>query len=271
MAGAVSQHWAALRAASSAVFIAHLIKTAFAVALLGMFGLDLTGVASRGDLVEVASFALQEAPRRAAAVQWTVCAYLLVGPLLTQFVLAALLRRPRPQLAAMWRYGLALGLSMLRFSVLGVAGAGVFALSTALAQRVPAELETAARLVPIALGAALIPWLSTMHDVAAARLAVASTPRALDALQHGARETSAKLIATHVLLLLAATVCYALGETASRLLWPSPGFAIAQALALTATFVNAAWLSVALAQTNQPTGAGLNEPASNNQPELTGQ
>jgi len=255
MAGTVSTHLATLRAASSAVFIAHLFKTAFALALLGSFGLELGHVASGGDLVEVASFALQAAPRHAAAAQWVVLSYVLIGPLLTQFVLAALLRRPRPQRAALGRYGRALALSMLRFAMIGVAGASVFALSTALAARVSPELESAAQLAPLGLGAALVAWLSTVHDVAAARLAAASTPRAFDALQLGARETSIALLATHLLLLLAAALCYGIGEAASRLLLPSVGFAAAQALAIAAAFINAGWLSVALSR------PGLGRPA----------
>lgn len=255
MAGTVSAHLATLRAASSAVFIAHLFKTAFALALLGSFGLELGRVAGGGDLVEVASFTLREAPRHAAAAQWAVLGYVLVGPLLTQFVLAALLRRPRSQLAALQRYGRALALSMLRFIMIGTAGASALALSTALAARVSPELETAAQLTPLGLGAALIAWLATVHDVAAARLAAASTPRAFDALQLGVRETSVKQIAAHLLLLLAAVSCYAVGEAASRLLLPAVGFAAAQALAIAAAFINAYWLSVALSR------PGLGRPA----------
>ena len=244
----VQEHLAALRAASGAVFIAHVVKTAFALVLLGGFGLGLANVGRGGDLVAVASFAMQEAPRHAAAAQWTVCAYVLVGPLLTQLVLAALLRQPRPQLAALTRYGRALGLSMLRFAMIGTAGACAFALSTVLAARVRPELEAAAQLAPLGLGAGLIAWLSTVHDVASARLAAAAAPRTFDALQRGARETSAALMATHLLLLLAAAVCYAIGEASSRLLLPSLGFAAAQALAIAAAFINAGWLSVALSR-----------------------
>lgn len=267
----MSAHLTALRAASGAVFVAHLFKTVFALALLGSFGLGLAAVASGGDLTDVARFALQEAPRQAAAAQWTLCAYVLVGPLLTQFVLAALLRRTRPQVAARWRYGQALGLSIVRLGGMLTAAACAFVLASALAQRVWPELETAVRLLSLGLGAGLIAWLSTAHDVAAARLAAAATPRLLDALQHGARQTRAKRVATHLSFSLAGALCYALGEAASRLLWPPAGFAAAQALAIAAAFVNAGWLSVLLAQMSQPIGAGSNEPATMDQPELTGQ
>jgi len=262
-------HAAALRAASSAVFAVHLFKTFFALVVLGGLGLELANVARHGDLVEVASVAMQKAPRHAAAAQWAACAYSLVGPLLMQFVLGALLRRAQPQLAALRRYGRALGISMLRFGAFGVAAAGAFALSFALAKLVPPELETAVRLTPLGLGVLLLAWLSTVHDVAAARLAIAEAPRVFDALAHGVRGASAKLIATHLLFVLAEALCYVAGEAASRNLWPSLGLALSQALALAAAFVSAGWLSILLDQTHQLVQTGSNGPANNNQPELT--
>lgn len=241
-------HAAALRAASGAVFVAHLSKTSFALVVLGGLGLALANVARDGDLVGVASVVMQEAPRHAAAAQWAVCAYLLVGPLLTQFVLAALLGRARPQRAALRRYGRALGVSLLRFSALGMTVAGALSPSFALAQLAPPELETAVRLAPLGLSALLLAWLSTVHDVAAARLAMAEEPRFVDALARGVRGASPKLVATHLLFVLAAALCYAAGEAASRNLGPSLGLALSQALALAAAFVSAGWLSVVLDQ-----------------------
>jgi hypothetical protein len=258
---AVKEHAAALRAASGAVFIAHLFKTAFAFAVLGGFGIALANVARDGDLIAVASFAMQAAPAQGAAAQWAVCAYVLVGPLLAQFVLAALLGRGQPRRAALARYWRALGLSVLRFSALGSTVAVGFALAFALAERAPAELETAARLAPLGLCASLLAWLSTVHDVAAARLALAEAPRVRHALAHGVHGATPTVVATHLLFVLATTLCYAAGEAASRMLMPALGLGFSQALALVAAFISAGWMSVAIAQTRRLAWADANEPA----------
>jgi hypothetical protein len=265
----VQEHAAALRAASMAVFVAHVLKTGFALAVLGGFGLELANVARDGDLIAVASFAMQAAAGHAAAAQWAVCGYLLVGPLLAQFVLAALLRREQPRRAALSRYGRALGLSVLHFSAFSAAIASGFALAFALAELARPELETAARLAPLGLCVLLVAWLSTVHDVAAARLALAGAPRLGHALAHGVRGATPALIATHLTFVLGATLCYAAGEAASRTLWPTLGLALSQALALVSAFIRAGWMSVAIAQTHRLVWAGSNEPADSNQPEMT--
>lgn len=244
-----------LRAASRAVLFAHTAKTLFALALLGGFGRDLAGVASAGDWVEIARFVMQDGRRYAAAAQWAVCAYVLVGPLLTQYVLAALARRERPLRSAVRRYRAALGLAVLRIAALGSAGALAVSLAQALAARVPPELEVVARAVPVALGCALLAWLATAHDVAAAQLATDEPPSAKRALAAGAH-ASAGLVAIHVAFILAIALTYGAGEAASRYAWPALGFALAQACALGAAFVNAAWLRSALARTSRPFRAG---------------
>lgn len=252
----VKAHFATAHGARRAVLIAHTVKTIFALLVLGDFWLKLVGVANGGDLIDVVRHFLQEGLRHVEAASWAVCAYLVAGPALTQYVLAALARREQPAAAALRRYGRALGLSALRLGAFGMTAAFSFAFAHQLAMRVTPELETPARLVPLALGGGLLLWLSTAHDVAAAQLAVDETPRAWRALVRGVRATSPALIAIHLALTIGAAFAYAAGEAASRMLWPSLGFMLSQAFALGAAFVNAAWLSAAMARTSQPILAG---------------
>lgn len=233
--------WPTLRAASRAILIAHTCKTLFALVLLGGFGRAIADIASRDDFVEIARYVIQEAKGHAAAAQWTALLYLLAGPLLAQYVLAALLRRPEPAHAALVRYGRALALSVLRWGALaGVAGAAI-ALAHGLGTRVPPELETVARFTALGLGAALLAWLATAHDAAAAQLAADDAPRVSKALPIGARASTLALVVTHLAFMLGVGLSYAAGEAASRSLWPALGFALAQACALGTAFIHAAW------------------------------
>lgn len=253
----VKAHLAALHGARRAVLIAHTIKTIFALLVLGDFWLELVGVANGGDLIDVVRHFLQEGLRHVEAASWAVCAYLVAGPALTQYVLAALARRERPAAAALRRYGRALGLSALRLATFGMTAAFAFAFAHQLAMRVPPELETTARLIPIALGSGLLLWLSTVHDAAAAQLAADETPRAWRSLVRGARVSTPALVANHVAFMAGAALAYATGEAASRTLVPSLGFMLSQAFALAAAFVNAAWLALALARMSQPIQTSL--------------
>jgi hypothetical protein len=248
----VNAQLAALHRARRAVLIAHTVKTLFALLVLGDFWLELVGVASGGDLVGVVRHFLQRGPWHVEAASWALCAYLVAGPALTQYVLASLAQREQPAAAALRRYGRALGLSALRLAGFGIAAAFAFAFAQQLAMRVPPELEPTARLIPIALGAGILLWLSTVHDAAAAQLATDGTPRVWRALGRGMRVSTPMLVAIHLAFMVGAPLAYAAGEVASRTLVPSLGFMLSQAFALSAAFVNAAWLSVAMTRTSQP-------------------
>jgi hypothetical protein len=243
---------AALHGARRVVLIAHTIKTIFALLVLGDFWLGLVGIARGGDLIDVVRHFLQEGPRHVETASWVLCAYLVAGPALTQYVLAALARREQPAAAALRRYGRALGLSALRLGAFGITAALAFAFAHQLAMRVPPELETPARLIPIALGGGLLLWLTTAHDAAAAQLAADVTPRVWRSLVHGARVSTPELVAIHLAFMLGAALAYAAGEAASRTLAPSLGFMVSQAFALGAAFVNAGWLAAAVTRTSQP-------------------
>jgi hypothetical protein len=265
----VSAHVRAVRAAASAILVAHAFKTAFALALLGGLGLELARAANSGAFIELVRTAIMEAPRHVAAAQWAALGYVVIGPLLTQYVLAALLGRPRARAAALARYPRALGLNLACWTGGVLTALALWLLSVELAAAVDPAFETPARLVPLALAAGCALVLSTVHDMALAELAVSDAPRALRALRQAARALTLKLLVAHVAFMLGAACFYLAGEAASRALGPLAGLAAAQACALGASFARAGWLSV-LATNSRLLSAGSLEPADTSQPELTG-
>jgi hypothetical protein len=249
----VSAHLRALRAAASAILVAHALKTAFALVLLGNFGLELARAANSGAFIELVRTAFVHAPRHAAAAQWAALGYVVIGPLLTQYVLAALLGRPRGRAASLARYPRALGLNLACWTGGCLTALALWLLSVELAVAVDPAFETPARLLPLALAAGCALVLSTVHDMAMAELAVSDAPHALRALRQAARALTVELIVTHVAFMLGAASLYLAGEAASRALGPLAGLAAAQACALGATLARAGWLSV-LATNSRSTG-----------------
>lgn len=236
-----------LRKASPTILALHVIKTVFALVLLGRFGLEVARAGQSGDLLHVLTVAARHAPQGAALALWALCAYALLGPLLVQLALAALLQRHDGYLAAGHRYARALVLSLGRFAALACLGAGAFALSTALAMHVAPWLETTMRLAPLALATLATAWLATAHDLAAASLATSSAPRLRAALAAGLRAAVPRAVALQVALGAVALAFFAVGELIARssttLL---PALLATQACAVAATFTRASWLSAAL-------------------------
>ena len=249
MAGALNEHWKALRAASQMILAVYVCKTAFSFLLLGGFGLAVARAAQRADLVHVVTTMITSAPQQFAAAQWTVVAYGLLGPLLTLLVLAALLDRPAGALAAGTRYPQALVISITRFAVLGFLVGWTFTFSNLLATSVQPALETAARVAPLVIGALAALWLETAHDLALASLASDDTPSIRTAFSRGVRGASVTALAVHGAFGLLALLLFAAGEAASRSMpWPIAALVVTQACALAATFAHAGWLSSALAR-----------------------
>jgi hypothetical protein len=244
---AVKAQLQALRSASNAILAVHVIKTLFALLVLGRFGLSLAHTAEGGDLIRVLSHAIEDAWSQAAPAQWTICAYALLGPLLTQLVLAALLTRQHAYLAAGSRYGRALLLSAARIAALGAAGMGGFAASVELASRVGPQLELAVRITALTLSAVLAAWLITVHDLASAQLARDERPSLRNALTSGVRASSPLATLVQVGFGTAALLAFVLGDAAGRRLgWPAAALAVTQIAALATTFIHAWWLKIAL-------------------------
>lgn len=237
----------ALRLASNTILAVHLIKTLFACLLLGRPGLELARIAQTGDLLRVVGSAFDAAPSQLATTLWTLCAYALLGPLLSQLVLARLAGRAHVHLAAGGRYGLALALGLSRLIALAALGAGAFALSTALAAWVPPAYESAARIAPLALAGLGAAWLITAHDLAVTTLAADEPARLRSAVTTGAQLSSLGSMILQCGFGGAALLAYALGETAARNLPGSiAALAATQLAALATTFIHAWWLKVAL-------------------------
>jgi hypothetical protein len=253
-----------VRPALPAIGLAHLIKTAFAFALLGPLGSALAAAAelstAQSDAAEVLVLVWRALQGWTAGAQWLGLLYLLLAPLLTQLVLAALARAGWLRAERRWgraRFARALGLTLLHALALAALLVLGYRAAAALPALVPpsAALEDsvlAGCLVLCALGAL---WLGTALDLAHARVALEHPQSA--ALRAGLRATSLRACAFHLACIAAALgVTLASDLLARGLPWPALAIALQQTLALASTLVRARWLARSVDLMNSP-----NEPA----------
>ncbi len=241
--------------ASNAIVLAYATRTAFALALLGPFGLQLAseldalssdqGGSSATRFFELAIATL---PAQLEPAIGSVAFYALLAPLLSQLVLEALLR-PAPVRALLQRtrprYSRALLASVVRWLLLALCVLVAIPGSALLASLSPLALAEAARLTCVAIACFAALWIGTTHDLCAA--ALARGPVALrSALLRAVQASNAHASLRNIAFGLGSLAVVILSDaTARALAAPLLALGTQQAFGLANAFLRAQWLAVA--------------------------